>query len=210
MTGADKAAIFETYRSHAADLGRRFQEVKVGEFLAPVVAHLPDPPAKVLDIGAGSGRDAVWFASRGHPVVAVEPVADLSAMAHDLDGNTQVEWITDALPDLAALEGRDGTFDLVWLCAVWHHLDTGMRSATLARIAALLKPGGRLIMSLRQSPDVDGRLTFEADPAPAIALADAAGFRLVHEERASSAQTHNAAAGISWCWLVFDDRREQR
>jgi SAM-dependent methyltransferase len=31
----------------------------------------------VLDIGAGSGRDAFWLASQGNQVIAVEPAEDL-------------------------------------------------------------------------------------------------------------------------------------
>lgn len=31
----------------------------------------------VLDIGAGSGRDALWLAQQGCQVIAVEPAADL-------------------------------------------------------------------------------------------------------------------------------------
>jgi protein-L-isoaspartate O-methyltransferase len=34
---------------------------------------LPAPPARVLDVGAGSGRDAAWLTSLGLEVVAVEP-----------------------------------------------------------------------------------------------------------------------------------------
>lgn len=204
MTGADTDAIFESYRTHAADLGQRFRDVDAEEFLSPVVAHIPKGPLRILDLGAGSGRDAAWFAARGHNVVAVEPVVELAAQAEREDTADRVEWIADALPELASLDGPEGEFDLAWLCAVWHHLDPDMRGQTLGRMAALVKPGGRLIISLRRSADVDGRLTFEAEPDPAIALAKAAGFALVDRKSAASVQTHNKMAGISWCWLVFD------
>jgi protein-L-isoaspartate O-methyltransferase len=36
---------------------------------------LSDATGTVLDVGAGSGRDAAWFAARGHDVVAVEPTS---------------------------------------------------------------------------------------------------------------------------------------
>ncbi|WP_158600988.1 class I SAM-dependent methyltransferase [Teichococcus wenyumeiae] len=45
----------------------------------PVTLHtwlqdlLPSSPAAVLDVGAGSGRDAAWLAGLGHDVVAAEP-----------------------------------------------------------------------------------------------------------------------------------------
>ena len=34
---------------------------------------LPSTPGLVLDVGAGSGRDAAWFANHGCEVIAAEP-----------------------------------------------------------------------------------------------------------------------------------------
>jgi hypothetical protein len=36
---------------------------------------LPAAAALVLDVGDGTGRDAIWLAGLGHDVVAVEPSA---------------------------------------------------------------------------------------------------------------------------------------
>jgi SAM-dependent methyltransferase len=50
--------------------------VPVYEAIDPAALHgwLPDLlPATILDVGAGSGRDAAWLASLGHEVVASEP-----------------------------------------------------------------------------------------------------------------------------------------
>ncbi|MGK0258408.1 MAG: 2-polyprenyl-3-methyl-5-hydroxy-6-metoxy-1,4-benzoquinol methylase [Candidatus Azotimanducaceae bacterium] len=37
-------------------------------------ALIPSQQARVLDVGAGTGRDAAVFAGMGHEVVAVEPM----------------------------------------------------------------------------------------------------------------------------------------
>jgi hypothetical protein len=41
-----------------------------------VIDLLPGRRAKVADIGAGTGRDAAWFACQGHYVFAAEPVRE--------------------------------------------------------------------------------------------------------------------------------------
>jgi SAM-dependent methyltransferase len=63
---------------------------------------LPAVPALVLDIGAGTGRDAAWFAGLGHDVVAVEPASAMRAEAARLHPGPRIRWLNDRLPDLAA------------------------------------------------------------------------------------------------------------
>ena len=40
---------------------------------APYLHLFPDPPARILDVGAGPGHDAALLAGLGHQVVAAEP-----------------------------------------------------------------------------------------------------------------------------------------
>src|SRR5215208_6831641 len=47
-----------------------------------IAAHLP-PGARVLDIGGGPGRYAIWLAQRGHPVVLTDLSAKLLAIARE-------------------------------------------------------------------------------------------------------------------------------
>jgi SAM-dependent methyltransferase len=42
-------------------------------FLArAALEHVPDPPAELIDLGAGEGRTAVFFATRGYDVLALD------------------------------------------------------------------------------------------------------------------------------------------
>jgi 2-polyprenyl-3-methyl-5-hydroxy-6-metoxy-1,4-benzoquinol methylase len=76
----------------------------------------------LLDIGAGTGRDAAWFARQGQDVIAVEPSNSMRAEGQRLHADPRVRWIDDQLPELSAL-GRLGiSFDLVMLTAVWQHV----------------------------------------------------------------------------------------
>ncbi|MFD9459100.1 class I SAM-dependent methyltransferase [Streptomyces sp. NPDC059985] len=88
------------------------------------VLHLfPSQPCSVLDIGAGSGRDAAALAARGHRVVAAEPTAEPRSLGRRLHSDQKIEWVDDALPRLTTLTARGGRFDLILLAAVWMHLD---------------------------------------------------------------------------------------
>ena len=54
------------------------------------------PDRLALDVGAGSGRDAAWLASRGFEVVAAEPAPGCAARACRVI--RRLRWIDDRLP----------------------------------------------------------------------------------------------------------------
>ncbi|AQR75865.1 bifunctional 2-polyprenyl-6-hydroxyphenol methylase/3-demethylubiquinol 3-O-methyltransferase UbiG [Sphingomonas sp. LM7] len=169
------------------------------QIYASVRDFLPRKPARIVDIGAGTGRDAAWFAGQGHTVLAVEPVRELREAGIALHGD-RIAWLDDTLPDLAKLPPH-GPFDLVMLCAVWHHLDTTDRARAMPVLAQVTAPAGRLILSLRHGPDAPG--TFPAPPEATIDLAQAAGFDLTHRAEAEAVHAESRADGVRWTWLVL-------
>ena len=65
------------YEANAAAVSAQYEEVSAQALHGWLLDLLPSLPAAVLDVGAGSGRDAAWLAAQGHNVVAVDPAADL-------------------------------------------------------------------------------------------------------------------------------------
>jgi SAM-dependent methyltransferase len=169
--------------------------------LRPVTRFLPPPPARLLDVGAGSGRTAAWLAGKGHQVTAVEPVAALREAGLALHGASGIDWIEDRLPSLEALESCE--FAGVLLIAVWQHLMPAAREAAFARLAQLIATGGVLLMSLRHGPGAPGRPVYPCDPAETIGQAEALGLSLLHQEEAPSIQEGNRTLGVTWTWLAF-------
>lgn len=51
---------------------------------------LPAPPALIVDVGAGTGRDVGGFAAAGHDVVAVAPSAGMRAEAARLHPSARI------------------------------------------------------------------------------------------------------------------------
>lgn len=161
---------------------------------------LPPPSAAILDVGAGTGRDAAWFARQGHEVVAVEPSRELRRAGQELHESPAITWIDDCLPELSVVCGTESAFDLIWLSAMWMHVPPGDRARAFRTIASLLQPGGGMMFSLRLGP-----LPPERPMAPVSAgeirdLARDSGLETVRVSR------HEDAAGrpeISWdmVWL---------
>lgn len=130
---------------------------------ADSVPFLASTPGLMLDIGAGSGRDAAWFAARGWQVVAVEPADALRQEAARIHQSPDIRWVDDRLPALSGIHRLGIGFDLIWLSGVWMHIPPDDRRRAIRKIATLLKPGGRLIITLRHGPTPPDRPMWPVD-----------------------------------------------
>jgi SAM-dependent methyltransferase len=194
------------YAAEADELFVRYESLPAETVHRAVLHLMPKPPARVLDIGAGTGRDAAWFASLGHEVVAVEPTDTMRSRAIALHPSPAITWLDDALPDLPLLRLRRQQFDLVMLTAVFMHLDTDERSRAMPHLAAQLAPDGTLIMRLRHGPVPPGRRMFEIPADEMIALASAHGLTAVFERHSEATGAQNRAEGVTWTTLAFVKR----
>lgn len=109
--------------------------------------RLPLPAgARVLDLGCGAGRNAVWLAQQGCVVDAL----DLSATALDWARERAAEAgvsITFAQADMFAWEMPEGGYDLVVDSGVFHHLPPHRRISHRQLLERALAPGGLLALS---------------------------------------------------------------
>ncbi|MCD2517642.1 methyltransferase domain-containing protein [Massilia sp. G4R7] len=193
----------EGYAEAAEWLIPRFESVAFEEKYRAVLYLLPIEPGRVLDIGAGTGADAAWFAAHGHAVTAVEPVAALRKAGRELHPSSGIEWIDDSLPALARLAERTEAYDLAVMSAVWQHLDAAERAAAMAAILPLLKPGAVLVMSIRHGPPPPGHRSFDVSPEQTIGLAAAQHAHLLMAAQLPSVQAPHRDVGVTWSWLVF-------
>lgn len=106
-----------------------------------LLAHLPPAPARVADLGCGTGTLSVLLAEEGYDVAGVDlsPEMIVRATAKAAGHNATFAVGDAADPDLAA-----GSFDVVLSRHVlWALPDP---AAGLARWVELLAPGGRLLL----------------------------------------------------------------
>lgn len=156
----------------------------------------------VLDVGAGSGRDAAWFAAHGFEVFAVEPASALRDMAAGHHTHPRIHWVDDRLPGLERITKSGTAFDIVWLSAVWMHLPPGERPRAFRKLANCLRPGGRLFLSLRHGDFDDDRKAWPVDAAEVLKLAREHG--LVCIAHAGDVQDQRGRRGVSWENLVLE------
>ena len=163
---------------------------------------LPEGPGMVLDVGAGSGRDAAWFAARGHEVFAVEPATTLRDLAQEHHAHPRIHWIDDRLPGLDRVRRSGAAFDVVWVSAVWMHVPPGSRVRAFRRLAGSLRPGGRLFVSLRHGPFDDDREAWPVAAGELLDLARRQGLICVHHS--ARAADGRGRPGVSWETMVFE------
>jgi protein-L-isoaspartate O-methyltransferase len=138
-----KPDILRGYAVDAPELIPRFEAIRIEELLAPGAAMLPGSPSRILEIGAGTGRDAAWPAERGYQVVAVEPVDELREAGMALHFSERIVWIKDQLPALKGLVDAS-TYDLVLVLAVWQHILPTEHRLAVETLAEKLTSKGRL------------------------------------------------------------------
>ena len=198
----------EGYADEAEDLFKRYESIPAADAHRAVRHLMPTAPSRILDIGSGTGRDAAWFASMGHRVVAVEPTDAMRLPAMALHPSPQIEWLNDSLPELALARTRGESFDLITLTAVWMHLDAQQRQRAMPNLAALVREGGTVIMKIRHGPVPAGRRMFEITPEETIELARRQSLHPVLNLRSESTQEANRIAGVSWTNLAFVKAKE--
>jgi SAM-dependent methyltransferase len=143
----------EAVRSYYAGLGERewtrlTTPMGAIEFAVNTHAlgtHLP-PGARVLDIGGGPARYALWLAERGHRVTLADLSPELLAIAGREVGQSphsaQVEEIVEAdARDLS--RWADDSFDAALSLGPFYHLpDAQDRERAAGELARVLRSGG--------------------------------------------------------------------
>lgn len=145
-----RSAAVAWYDTHAARLADGYEGLSAEETHPRLFALLNDKkPLRVLDVGAGTGRDAAALSALGHHVTAVEPSTKMLRLARSLHAGRDIGWVADGLPALAKTHGP---YDLILVSAVWMHVSPADRGEAIQRLAAVLAPEGRLYLTLRLGP----------------------------------------------------------
>ncbi|MCW2406063.1 SAM-dependent methyltransferase [Sphingobium sp. B1D7B] len=179
QAGSDGNKAIAYYDRHAVELADSYEGISFDN-THPALAKMlsGNPPLRVLDVGAGTGRDAAAIAQLGHQVVAVDPSAKMLKLAQSLHRNPQIAWVDDGLPSLGKVRGAP--FDVVLLSAVWMHIPPAERAAAFRRLAALTAPAGSLYISLRMGPGDAARGIWPVNAEEVGRLATAQGFKVTN------------------------------
>ena len=110
-------------------------------FLVSVIGRIP--LGRVLSLAEGEGRNAVYLASRGYEVTAVDGSAVGLGKAQALAAERGIEIVT-VLADLADYPIEPARWDAV--VALYCHLPPSLRALLHRAVVRGLKPGGVFVL----------------------------------------------------------------
>ena len=175
-TGTQPRSVVDWYDAHARELADGYEGLDAATTHPRLFEMLRGVKgARILDVGAGTGRDAAALAGLGHHVTAVEPSAAMLRLARGLHPGNDVQWMSDAMPGLAKVKG---TYDVVVLSAVWMHVPPADRVVAFNRLVGLLAPHGRIYITLRLGPGDLDRAMWSVSAAEVERLASARGLKV--------------------------------
>lgn len=191
------------YDRNAQRLARSYESLIFEIIHQDLLPFLPKLPARVLDVGAGSGRDAGALAARGYDVIAIEPSRELMALGAELHVSPRLTWCADSLPSLNTLSGC-APFDLILCSAVWMHLSRKEQTVAMRRLAFLCADGARICITYRTGMSGEDALVFGVSVNEIIADASANRLQLLKQ---TVSPDWNARTGVNWVSFVFEKSR---
>lgn len=130
------------YNSNATQYFRNTVNVDMSEccdrFLKYVV-----PGGRIIDIGAGSGRDVKYFKDRGYVVEGIDASVEMCRLASDYSG---IEVTCERIQDWYPREKYDG----IWANASLLHLSFNEIEDFVCRASGYLKLNGVFYISMKK------------------------------------------------------------
>ncbi len=178
------------YDNNAQEFVNSTFMVDMQNLYQPFLNLLPDF-GQILDLGCGSGRDALAFKNMGYQIEAMDYSAELVKQASDLTG---IEVRLQSFYDLDEIN----TYDGIWACASLLHCERHRLVDVLQRMIQSLKANGVIYMSFKygdQDREKDGR-----------------EFTDLNEQQAGELLDHFNQVSLAKQWISIDkrpDRTEQ-
>jgi SAM-dependent methyltransferase len=179
----------------------QLERVRTEELLS---RHLPPAPAKVLDVGGGSGPYACWLAGRGYEVTLLDPVPlhveQARRAAAALPAGALLRAEAGDARDLPASESSQ---DAVLLLGPLYHLtERADRVRTLGEARRVLRPGGvAFVVGISRFASLFAGLTAGTDHDPA--------FVAIVERDLRDGQHRNPDGPIEWFTTAFFHRPDE-
>jgi SAM-dependent methyltransferase len=114
-----------------------------GRLWSLVAEVLPPAPARVLDVGCGTGAVSLELARAGHDVTAIDADRDAIELAERSAPRGSPGRVTYHRADVHEWVGDEAGFDVVVTTRTLHHVDEP--AAALERMQRWLRPGGRIV-----------------------------------------------------------------
>lgn len=129
------------YQENAKEYIGKTMNADVSDLYSKFEKYLP-PGSKILDLGFGSGRDSLYFLSKGYEVYSLDPCQAFIEHGKEI-----------GLPHVLQSRAEDldlnDTFDAIWANASMLHVVSNMLKGVFLRCARSLKDGGIMYCSFK-------------------------------------------------------------
>jgi cyclopropane fatty-acyl-phospholipid synthase-like methyltransferase len=174
----------------------------------PEIVRLAESGAilgSVLDIGCGTGENALYLASKGHEVWGIDFIPTAIERARDKARKRGLA-VHFEVGDALKLDGLSRTFDTVIDCGLFHVFDDEERLRYIQSLARVLSPGGmvHLLCFSDQEPPGQGPRRV-SQPEIHSAFRDGWDVELIRATRfqaAESAEAMGFSPGGPKAWLI--------
>ena len=197
------------YDANAHQIASRYEAI--ASTVARYFALAFRPGQRVLDVGAGSGRDMAALIANGCEAYGVDPSDLMLSQAASWHPELQGRLKQASLPDLGLPFG--GQFDGVLCSAVLMHVPQRSIFEAAFAVREVLKDGGTLLISipltrpgLVEERDLHGRLFTQLQPDYLQLLFERLGFILSGKWVDEDSQNR---AGHSWCTMLYQLAHKQ-
>ena len=131
----------EYYERNAKEFIERTKFLEVSYSRNKFLTYLP-PSSLLLDLGCGSGRDSVFFLSKGHQIVSCDGSKEICILAEKNIGRPVQCRRFDEIRE-------QNIYDGIWANACLLHLPSSELVTVLNSLSHALKPLGILYMSFK-------------------------------------------------------------
>ncbi len=182
------------YQNNYSIYHQRTFYIDPSAFLEPLTSYLA-PPARILDVGCGSGRDLLWFKNRGYEVIGLDRSYGLVQLARENTGCRVVQ------ADYNEFDFSRMNVQAILLIGALVHEPREQFSHALENILNALEKNGYVLLSLKQGQGTlekdDGRKFQLWEREELIPIFDNLQLKILEEGQSSS------GIGTGEVWLSY-------
>ncbi len=137
---------------------------KIRDYSEKEWAHMPTPFSKdvlkyigknsrILELGTGTGQDAIWFSSQGMNVTATDAQDTFFSAIEEKANNQKLTLALKIQNVTDTFDFKDNEFDLVYAHLVIHYFDDDEMTQIVTEIQRVLKPNGIVAVLVNSTKD---------------------------------------------------------
>lgn len=129
---------------------RTLGNLEPSSFARAMLQHIPED-GKILELGCGNGRDAIYFSSQGYRVLACDQSEVIIRARADAIGSSSLQFFVADIANMPDLASKN--IDVVYTRFVLHALSAAEAANAFAWIYSCMNSGGLFLSESRSTRD---------------------------------------------------------